>query len=172
MSRNPLGNRKIKRAHWIIHQIAPQFLLEPEENYNTFRFLEGFQFYNDPTIIKSAFVAKNYDLYESQLEYTLTAGFPLQTYLGSYSDNPKKEMENNIHTRLCSVNAYSITPDALDLAIASCMPDFKFSNYPLRSVKNIMKRFTPKLDHDLQEIWVKTITPKYNQRIYDHIQMF
>ena len=146
--------------------------LEPEENFdNTFRFLEGFQFYNNPTI-KAAFVAKNYDLNESQLEYTLTAGFPFQTYLGSYSDNPKKEMENNIHTRLCSVKAYSVTPGALDLAIASCMPDFKFSNYPLRSVKNIMKRFTPKLDQDLQEIWVKTIIPKYNQRRYDHIQMF
>ena len=87
---------------------------------------------------------KNYDLNEYQLEYTLTAGFPFQTYLGSYSDNPQKEMEKNIHTRLCSVKAYSVTPAALELAIASSMPDFKFSNYPLRSVKNIMKRFTPK----------------------------
>ena len=156
-----------------IKSLPETLLLEPEENFdNTFRFLEGFQFYNNPTI-KAAFVAKNYNLNESQPEYTLTAGFPFQTYLGSYSDNPKKEMENNIHTRLCSVKAYSVTPDALDLTIASCMPDFKFSNYPLRSVKNIMKRFTPKLDHDLQEIWVKTIIiPKYNQRIYDHIQMF
>ena len=74
-----------------IKSLPHSLLLEPEENYNnTFRFLEGYQFYNNPTI-KSAFVAKNYDLNESQLEYTLTAGFPFQTYLGSYSDNPPKK---------------------------------------------------------------------------------
>ena len=51
-----------------IKSLPDSLLLEPEENYNnTFRFLEGFQFYNDPTI-KSAFVAKNYDLNESTIE--------------------------------------------------------------------------------------------------------
>jgi len=71
-----------------------------------------------------------------------------------------------------NIHQQDVKSDALDLAIASCMPDFKFSNYPLRSVKNIMKRFTPKLDQELQKVWVKTIIPKYNNWRYDHIQMF
>ena len=72
--------------------------------------------------------------------------------MGSYMDNPIKEMENNTFTRCIAISAYTITPEALLLAVDSTMPDFKISKFPLliRSVrkkkekKNIMKRFTKK----------------------------
>ena len=155
-----------------VKSLPDSLLLEPEENRNnTFRFLEAYEFFNDKNM-KSAFVAKNFDIYEQKPEYELLAGYPFQTYLGSYCDNPKKEMENNIYTRLFSVEAYSITPAALEMAIASCMPDFKFSNFPLRSVKNVMKRFTHHLAPEMRNVWTKTIIPRYTQTVYDHIHMW
>ena len=99
------------------------------------------------------FVSKNYDLVFHQESYELLTGYPFQSYMGSYTDDPRREMENNILTRLYAISAYTLTPKGLILAVKSTMPDFKFSNFPLRSVKRVMKSFTEKLDSHLQEVW-------------------
>ena len=47
-----------------INSLPETLILEAEESEgNTFRFLEGYQFYNNPTI-KAAFIANNFDIYE------------------------------------------------------------------------------------------------------------
>jgi hypothetical protein len=152
-----------------IASLPPCLLLEPEENEdNTFRFLEGYQFFNNPDL-KAAFVAKNYVMYEHHDTYKLLAGYPFQTYMGSYMDNPRKEMENNIFTRCFAISAYSVTPKALRLAVTSSMPDFKFSGFPLRSVRNVMKRFTTHVESQLQKTWVDIIHTHCTHDYYDNI---
>ena len=114
-------------------------LLEPESSFNNqFRFLEGIQCFNDRSIA-AAFVSKNYDLVYHQESYELLTGYPFQSYMGSYTDEPRREMENNILTRLYAISAYTLTPKGLILAVKSTMPDFKFSNFPLRSVGKLRK---------------------------------
>ena len=81
-------------------------------------------------------------------------------------------MENNILTRLYAISAYTLTPKGLILAVKSTMPDFKFSNFPLRSVKRVMKSFTEKLDSHLQEVWKNDIIPAYSCEIYDNIHSY
>ena len=81
-------------------------------------------------------------------------------------------MEKNVYTRLFSVKAYSITPSVLKLAVTSSMPDLKLSNFPLRSVKKVMKQFTPQLEPELQETRTKSSILRYTQTVYDHIKMF
>ena len=147
-------------------------LLEPEGSFNNqFRFLEGIQCFNDRSIA-AAFVSKNYDLVFHQESYELLAGYPFQSYMGSYTDDPRRKMENNILTRLYAISAYTLTPKGLILAVKSTMPDFKFSNFPLRSVKRVMKSFTEKLDSHLQEVWKNKIIPAYSCEIYDNIHSY
>ena len=144
-------------------------LLEPEGSFNNqFRFLEGIQCFNDRSI-EAAFVSKNYDLVNHQDSYELLAGYPFQTYMESYTDNPRREMENNILTRLYAISAYTLTPKGLILAVKTTMPDFKFSKFPLRSVIRIMKSFTGKLDLHLQEVWRNEIIPSYTSDVYYNI---
>ena len=71
-----------------VKSLPNSLLLEAKENWNnTFRFLKAYQFFNDQNL-KSAFVAKNFDIYEQKPEYKMLAGYPFQTYLGSYCDTP------------------------------------------------------------------------------------
>jgi len=88
----------------------------------------------------------------------------------SYTDNPRREMENNILTRQYAISAYTLTP--FILAVKTTKPDFKFSKFPLRSVIRIMKSFTGKLDLHLQEVWRNEIIPSYTSEVYDNIHSY
>ena len=136
-----------------INSLPETLILEAEESENnTFRFLEGCQFYNDPTI-KAAFIAKNFNIHGQDEHYELKAGFPFQPYLQTYTDKPIQEMENNIFTRFFAISAYTITEKGLELAMTSSIPDFQISGFPLKNVKKVMTKFKHRLPSHLQNTW-------------------
>ena len=62
-------------------------------------------------------------------------------------------MKNNIFTRFFAISAYTITDKGLELAMASSLPDFRMSGFPLKNVKKVMTKFKHRIPSHLQTTW-------------------
>ena len=136
-----------------IESFPASLLIEPEpSNFNICRFLEGKIFFANLDI-QCAHVAKNDTCYRHS-PYEYNAGYPFQPFGKSYSNNPKQEVRNCINTRLHAINAYSMTPRAIYIALTSSLSDFAVSNFPKGlTSQSVSKFFTTKVSKEMGTEW-------------------
>ena len=140
-----------------IASLPESLVLEPEPNEdNRFRFLEAHISMKEKT---SFYYSKNYEAKEEIIPQDLTT-YPFQTYFGSYMQNPKQEIKNNVRTRLEAIENYSRDEKCIERGVTSSIGDFYCSGFPKSIILETTYNFAEKVSS----------RPREWRRMIDHLK--